>query len=89
MTRKSRIEMKDDHRNGNNQKFGKHSACHKIHQGSVCVSLEWPLFQPIPQHYTLGQKKSKNVYKKRKNQNFEKQKIVVFSHVPMIIQPKI
>ena len=31
MTRKSRIEMKDDHRNGNNQKFGKHSACHKIH----------------------------------------------------------
>ena len=33
MTRKSRIEMKDDHRNGNNQKFGKHSACHKIHHG--------------------------------------------------------
>ena len=54
MTRKSRIEMKDDHRNGNNQKFGKHSACHKIHHGvslARCSTAaraprrEWPIPQ--------------------------------------------
>ena len=40
MTRKSRIEMKDDRRNGNNQKFGKHLACHKIHHtGSILHSV--------------------------------------------------
>ena len=33
-------------------------------------------------------KKSKNAYKKRKNENFEKQKNVFLSHVPRIIQPK-
>merc|ERR1711963_979824 len=33
-------------------------------------------------------KKSKNVYKKRKNQNFEKQKNAFFSHVLRITQPK-
>ena len=33
-------------------------------------------------------KKSKNAYKKRKNENFEKQKNAFFSHVPRITQPK-
>ena len=33
-------------------------------------------------------KKSKNAYKKRKNENFEKQKMRFFSHVPRITQPK-
>ena len=33
-------------------------------------------------------KKSKNAYKKRKNENFEKQKNAFFSHVSRIIQPK-
>ena len=32
--------------------------------------------------------KSKNAYKKRKNENFEKQKNAFFSHVTRIIQPK-
>ena len=33
-------------------------------------------------------KTTKNAYKKRKNENFEKQKNVFLSHVPRIIQPK-
>ena len=33
-------------------------------------------------------KKTKNAYKKRKNENFKKQKNAFFSHVPRIIQPK-
>ena len=34
------------------------------------------------------EKKSKNAYKKRKNENFKKQKNAFLSHVPRIIQPK-
>ena len=33
-------------------------------------------------------KKSKNAYKKRKNDNFEKQKKMFLSRVPLITQPK-
>ena len=36
----------------------------------------------------LYKEKSKNAFKKRKNENFEKQKNAFLSHVPRIIQPK-
>ena len=39
-------------------------------------------------HQCFIRKKSKNAYKKRKNENFEKQKNAFFSHVPSIILPK-
>ena len=48
----------------------------------------WPVAWTKKLLVLYKEKKMKNAYKKRKNENFEKQKNVFLSHVPRITQPK-